>query len=76
MTVLAKLIPILILLNSCASIGMSQNFDDCYRFEEGFGKDVVTGVGKAVSRKQMCIKGPVIQPSATDQLLNFLRSIS
>jgi curli production assembly/transport component CsgG len=70
-TALAKLLPILILLNSCASIGMSQSYDDCYRFEEGFGKDVVTGVAKAVSKKQHCVKGPVIQPSATTQLLDL-----
>ena len=50
---------------------MPQKYDNCYRFEEGFNKDVVTGIGKQISNNQVCIKGPVIEPSATQQLLDL-----
>ena len=61
----------LLIVTGCATVGMPQKFDDCYRFEEGFKKDVVTGIGKQISNNQVCIQGPVIEPSSTQQLLNL-----
>ena len=58
-----------LLLVGCASFGVQK--ENCYKFEEGFGKDVVTGVAKAGTNKMVCKTGPVIQPSATQQLLNL-----
>ena len=58
-----------LLLVGCASFGAPQ--DNCYRFEEGFNKDVVTGIAKAGTDRMVCKTGPVIQPSATQQLLNL-----
>ena len=60
-----------LLLVGCASFGAPQQYDNCYKFEEGFNKDVVTGIAKAGTDRMICRTGPVIQPSATQQLLNL-----
>ena len=67
---LAKVLAPLLLVG-CASFGAPQKLDNCYRFEEGFRKDVVTGIAKAGTDRMICKTGPVIQPSATQQLLNL-----
>ena len=49
----------IILLSGCASFPQwSDKPQDCDRWEEGFSKDVVTGVTKQLSRKYICVEEP------------------
>ena len=64
---------LIILLSGCAAFPQwSDNPQDCTRWEEGFGKDVYTGVKKQLSRKYICVDEaePVRLPSYL-QLLNL-----
>ena len=75
---LAKyLLTCVILLSGCASVPKwSDNPADCAyetgRFDEGFGKDVVTGVAKAWSRNYICVENAtVINLPSHLELLNL-----
>lgn len=49
----------ILILSGCASIPQwSDNPQDCERWEEGFSKDLVTGVTKQLSRKYICVEEP------------------
>ena len=49
----------ILILSGCASIPQwSDNPQDCKRWEEGFKKDLVTGVTKQLSRKYICVEEP------------------
>ena len=51
----------IILLSSCASFPRwSDSPEDCRRWEEGFGKDIVTGVQKRLSRNYICVEYPEV----------------
>ena len=51
------LILTLSVLSGCASFPQwSENPQDCSRWDEGFGKDLVTGVKKQLSRKYICVE--------------------
>ena len=55
---MAKIFAILgiLILTGCAAFPQwSPNPQDCSRWEEGFGKDVYTGVKKQLSRKYICV---------------------
>jgi curli production assembly/transport component CsgG len=62
----------LILISGCASIPQwSDDPKDCL-YEEGFNKDVVTGINKVMSRKYICVDMPeVIRLPAHMELLNL-----
>ena len=67
----------MIVLTGCASVPKwSDNPADCAyetgRFEEGWSRDVVTGIAKSVTRKYICVEGPEVVklPSYID-LLNL-----
>jgi len=71
------LLATMIVLTGCASVPKwSDNPADCAyetgRFEEGWKKDVVTGIAKSVTRKYICVEGPEVVklPSYID-LLNL-----
>lgn len=50
----------ILLLSGCASVPQwSENPKDC-RYEEGFSKDVVNGINKAMSRKYICVEQPTV----------------
>ena len=75
---LAKyLLTCVILLSGCASVPKwSDNPADCAyetgRFDEGFGRDVVTGVAKAWSRNYICVENAtVINLPSHLELLNL-----
>ena len=63
---------LLILISGCASIPQwSDDPKDCL-YEEGFNKDVVTGINKVMSRKYICVDMPeVIRLPAHMELLNL-----
>ena len=63
---------LLILMSGCASIPQwSMDPKDC-DYEEGFGKDVWTGVNKIMSRKYICVDNPeVIRLPSYMELLNI-----
>ena len=63
---------LLILISGCASIPQwSDDPKDCL-YEEGFNKDVVTGIYKVMSRKYICVDMPeVIRLPAHMELLNL-----
>ena len=66
-----------LLLTSCASVPQwSDNPADCAyetgRFDEGFGRDVVTGVAKQVTRNYICVESPhVVNLPSYLQLLDL-----
>ena len=66
-----------LLLTSCSSIPKwSDNPDDCTfgagKWEEGFKKDIVTGVGKALTRNYICVDEPeIVKLPSYIQLLNL-----
>ncbi|MBR18765.1 MAG: hypothetical protein CMA64_01230 [Euryarchaeota archaeon] len=66
-----------LLLSGCASVPKwSDNPADCAyetkRFEEGFRKDIVTGVAKSWTRQYICVESPVvIRLPAHLELLNL-----
>ena len=71
------LLATMIVLTGCASVPKwSDNPADCAyetgRFEEGWKKDVVTGIAKSVTRKYICVENPEVVrlPSYID-LLNL-----
>ena len=71
------LLATMIVLTGCASVPKwSDNPADCAyetgRFEEGWSRDVVTGIAKSVTRKYICVEGPEVVklPSYID-LLNL-----
>ena len=54
-----------VFLTGCASTPkFSENPADCAyetgRFEEGFRKDIVTGVAKAWTRQYICVESPIV----------------
>lgn len=50
-----------LILQGCASIPRwSDGLQDCRRWEEGFGKDVVTGIQKPISKKYICVEQPEV----------------
>ena len=50
----------IVLLSGCASIPQwSENAKDC-EYKEGFSKDVVNGINKAMSRKYICVEDPIV----------------
>ena len=62
---MVKYILTALLLTSCASVpqwseGPGQCSYETGKYEEGWSKDVVTGVAKSVSRKYICIEMPVV----------------
>ena len=67
----------LAILTGCASTPkFSENPADCAyetgRFEEGFGKDIVTGVAKVWTRQYICVESPiVVKLPAYLELLNL-----
>ena len=63
---------LLILISGCASIPQwSDDPKDCL-YEEGFNKDVVTGINKVMSRKYICVDMPeVIKLPSYIQLLEL-----
>jgi curli production assembly/transport component CsgG len=63
---------LLILISGCASIPQwSDDPKDCL-YEQGFNKDVVTGIYKVMSRKYICVDMPeVIRLPAHMELLNL-----
>src|SRR5210317_704207 len=66
-----------LLLTSCASVPQwSDDPADCAyetgRFDEGFGRDVVTGVAKQVTRNYICVESPhVVDLPSYLQLLDL-----
>ena len=67
------LILTLSVLSGCASFPQwSENPQDCSRWDEGFSKDLVTGVKKQLSRKYICVEYPtVVRLPAYIELLNL-----
>lgn len=67
------LILTLSVLSGCASFPQwSENPQDCSRWDEGFGKDLVTGVKKQLSRKYICVEYPTaVKLPAYIDLLNL-----
>ena len=71
------LLALTLLISGCASVPKwSDNPADCAyetgRFDEGFGKDVVTGVAKQVTRRYICVESPqVIRLPSYLELLNL-----
>jgi len=62
---MVKYILTALLLTSCASVpqwseGPGQCAYETGKYEEGWNKDVVTGVAKSVSRKYICIENPEV----------------
>lgn len=62
---MVKYILTALLLTSCASVpqwseGPGQCSYETGKYEEGWSKDVVTGVAKSVSRKYICIENPEV----------------
>ena len=58
-------ISLLVMLSGCASVPKwSEGPADCAyetgRFDEGFGRDVVTGVAKSVTRNYICVESPEV----------------
>ena len=65
MEVVKYLLSLTLLLSGCASVPKwSDNPADCAyetkRFEEGFRKDIVTGVAKSWTRNYICVESPVV----------------
>ena len=66
-----------LLISGCASVPKwSDNPADCAyetgRFDEGFGKDIVTGVAKQVTRRYICVENPqVVRLPSYLELLNL-----
>ena len=67
------LILTLSLLSGCASFPQwSENPQDCKRWDEGFSKDLYTGVKKQLSRKYICVEYPTaVRLPAYIDLLNL-----
>ena len=67
------LILTLSVLSGCASFPQwCENPQDCSRWDEGFGKDLVTGVKKQLSRKYICVEYPTaVKLPAYIDLLNL-----
>ena len=71
------LLATMIVLTGCASVPKwSDNPADCAyetgRFEEGWSRDVVTGIAKSVTRKYICVEGPeVVKLPSYIELLNL-----
>ena len=67
------LILTLSVLSGCASFPQwSENPQDCSRWDEGFSKDLYTGVKKQLSRKYICVEYPtVVRLPAYIELLNL-----
>ena len=61
------------LLSGCASFPQwSENPQDCDRWQEGFGKDLYTGVKKQISRNYICVEEPTaVRLPAYIDLLNL-----
>lgn len=60
-TVVKYLLVFVLILQGCASIPRwSDEPQDCRRWEEGFGKDVVTGIQKPISKKYICVEQPEV----------------
>lgn len=72
---MAKIFAILgiLILTGCASFPQwSPNPQDCERWEEGFGKDVYTGVKKQLSRKYICVdEAEAVRLPSYIELLNL-----
>ena len=70
-------ISLLVMLSGCASVPKwSEGPADCAyetgRFDEGFGRDVVTGVAKSVTRNYICVESPeVVRLPSYIQLLEL-----
>tara|TARA_Y100000593_G_scaffold27028_1_gene53843 strand:+ start:10782 stop:11690 length:909 start_codon:yes stop_codon:yes gene_type:complete len=64
---------ILSVISGCASIPKwSDNPQDCSRWNEGFHKDLYTGVKKQFARKYICVENPeVVNLPAYIELLNL-----
>ena len=62
------LLALTLLISGCASVPKWSDNQDCAyeigRFDEGFGKDIVTGVAKQVTRRYICVESP--------QVVNYL----
>jgi len=71
------LLALTLLISGCASVPKwSDNPADCAyetgRFDEGFGKDIVTGVAKQVTRRYICVESPqVVRLPSYLELLNL-----
>ena len=71
------LLALTLLISGCASVPKwSDNPADCAyetgRFDEGFGKDIVTGVAKQVTRRYICVENPqVVRLPSYLELLNL-----
>ena len=61
------------LLSGCASFPQwSENPQDCDRWQEGFGKDLYTGVKKQIARNYICVEEPTaVRLPAYVELLNL-----
>ncbi len=69
----AVLLAITIALSGCASMPQwSDNPQDCERWNEGFSKDLYSGVKKQLSRKYICVEEPeVVRLPSYIELLNL-----
>ena len=72
----AVTLALILVLSGCASITMVRKLTDCAyetgRFNDGFRKDVVTGVAKAVTRNYICVESPeVVRLPSYIQLLEL-----
>ena len=69
----AGLLAFILALSGCASMPQwSDNPQDCSRWNDGFSKDLYTGVKKQLSRKYICVEHPeVINLPAYLELLNL-----
>lgn len=67
------LLAITIALSGCASMPQwSDNPQDCERWNEGFSKDLYSGVKKQLSRKYICVEEPeVVRLPSYIELLNL-----
>ena len=67
------LLAITIALSGCASMPQwSYNPQDCERWNEGFSKDLYSGVKKQLSRKYICVEEPeVVRLPSYIELLNL-----
>ena len=66
------LLSLILILSGCASVPQwSEDPRDC-EYEDGFNKDVLTGINKVMSRKYICVDMPqVIKLPAHLELLNL-----
>ena len=64
---------LLLVLSGCASFPQwSDKPQDCGRWDDGFSKDLYSGVKKQLSRKYICVENPeVVKLPAYLELLNL-----